>query len=145
MFLSLGSFAKQTQSPAQGQVKFTTKIIKIANVNINAEIAEKENEHSQGLMFRQKLKEGRGMLFVFKDEQSRTFWMKNTFIPLSIGFFDSKKKLIDIQDMEPMKSEMDTDIKTYTSAGPAQFALEVPVGWFSRHKIKVGAQLEISK
>ncbi len=69
--------------------------------------------------------------------------MKNTFIPLSIGFFDSQKTLVDIQDMEPVKSEMDQNPKSYLSQSPAQFALEVNQGWFAKNKIKIGDRFEI--
>lgn len=69
--------------------------------------------------------------------------MKNTFIPLSIGFFNSKKVLVDIQDMEPAKSEMDQNPKSYLSRSPAQYALEVNQGWFQKNKIKLGDRFEL--
>ena len=78
------------------------------------------------------------MLFIFPDEQPRSFWMKNTFVPLSIGYFNAKKELIDMIDMEPAQSEMQNQFPTYASKGPAQYALEVPKGWFLKNKIKIG-------
>lgn len=130
---------------AWSKVTFPRQTIKVGNISVNAEIASTDAQHEQGLMFRQTLKEGRGMLFVFNEAQLRTFWMKNTFIPLSIGFFDSNKKLIDIQEMEPAKSEIDANIKTYTSSAPAQYVLEAPKGWFVRHKINKGEVLKLQK
>jgi uncharacterized membrane protein (UPF0127 family) len=67
--------------------------------------------------------------------------MKNTFVPLSIAYFDKNKKLINVLDMTPVTSEMQNPTETYSSAGPAQYALEMPQGWFERNKIKPGAIL----
>lgn len=122
-------------------VQFGKKKIKVGGVPLTVEIADTPEKTSRGLMFRQKLDEGTGMLFIFPDEEIRSFWMKNTFIPLSIGFFDSGKKLVDIQDMKPVKSELESNPPSYLSAAPARYALEVPKGWFKKKKIKLGAEL----
>lgn len=92
-------------------------------------------------MFRKSLKEGEGMLFIFPDEQLRTFWMKNTYIDLSIAYFDKKKKLINTIDMKATKPEGETNYPIYPSEKPAKYALEVPKGWFLKHKIKPGDKL----
>ncbi len=110
---------------------------------IQAEMAESEAQHEYGLMFRKELGPKEGMLFVFKDELIRSFWMKNTIINLSIGYFNKNKKLIDIQEMKAVTSVLQTDIPTYPSESPAQYALEMPEGWFKKNSIKVGAQLKI--
>lgn len=120
---------------AANNLKFEKRKLQIAGQLLNVEIADNPEKSAQGLMYRKELKDGDGMLFIFPDEQIRSFWMKNTFIPLSIGYFNSKKELIDIQDMEPAGSEMQTQLPTYVSKGPAKYALEVPKGWFSKHKI----------
>jgi uncharacterized membrane protein (UPF0127 family) len=115
--------------------------IQVGPEKIQVELALTPKEQSKGLMFRHELAEESGMLFVFKDERPLNFWMKNTFIPLSIGYFDAKGKLIDIQEMRPVTSEMETP-STYPSHGPASFALEMNPGWFEKHHIKVGALLK---
>lgn len=122
---------------------FPIKQMKISNVTIDVEIADSPRLSARGLMFRQSLPEKNGMLFIFPGQQIQSFWMKNTFIPLSIGFFDAKKTLVDIQDMEPVKSEMDQNPKSYLSRSPAQYALEVNKGWFVRNKIKIGDRFEL--
>ena len=118
-------------------VEFKTKRLSLGKQTLTVELAETEEQTAQGLMFRKELKEGTGMLFIFPSEELRSFWMKNTFVPLSIGFFNAKKELIDIQDMTPAASEMQTNFPSYQSKGPAQYALEVPKGWFAKHKIKL--------
>ncbi|MEQ1723620.1 MAG: DUF192 domain-containing protein [Pseudobdellovibrio sp.] len=113
------------------------------NKTLNVEIAETEQQHAHGLMFREKLGKDEGMLFVFPNEQPRDFWMKNTLINLDIGYFDKNKKLIDIQQMKAVTSILQTDLPSYPSKGPAQFALELPQGWFSKNKFPVGTLLKV--
>lgn len=120
-------------------IQFSKKKIKIDKQILTVEVAENEEQHQQGLMHRQKLEPNSGMMFVFPDEEIRSFWMKNTYVDLSIGFFDKNRKLIDIQDMKST-TMMQKEFPSYQSAGPAQFALEVPQGWFHKKGIKKGAK-----
>lgn len=122
---------------------FEKKIVTIEKHKIKVEIADTDERHQLGLMFRSKLDADAGMLFIFQNEAPRSFWMKNTFIPLDIGFFDRNKVLIDIQTMEPTASMMEENPPSYFSAGPAQFALEVRKEWFKNNKIKVGAKFSL--
>ncbi len=117
------------------QVHFEKRKLKLGNQILEIEIADNQERSARGLMYRTVLAEGKGMLFVFPDEQIRSFWMKNTFIPLAIGYFNAKKELIDVQEMAATQSEMQKDYPTYVSKEPAKFALEVPSGWFTKHKI----------
>ncbi len=125
---------------AQG-IQFNKETIKINNIPILVEIADTDAKQQLGLMFRRELKDGEGMLFVFKNEQPRTFWMKNTFIDLSIAFANKNKIIISILDMQATKPEGQTYYPQYHSEGPAKYALEVPKGWFAKHKIRVGDKL----
>lgn len=134
-YLSLTLLFFSLSLPTHADVSFQKKKIKIGGQILTVEIADTPEKSARGLMFRRELPPGNGMLFVFQDEQVRSFWMKNTFIPLSIGFFNKKKELIDIQEMAPVQSEMQMDLPTYASKGPAQYVLEVPKGWFSQNKI----------
>ena len=109
----------------------------IGRDTVSVELARTPGEREQGLMNREALPEGRGMLFIFPDAQYRSFWMRNTFIPLDIAYIDENLRIIDIQFMEPETED------PHPSAQPAMFALEVPEGWFARVGIEVGAQLQL--
>ncbi|OQW47816.1 MAG: hypothetical protein A4S09_14700 [Proteobacteria bacterium SG_bin7] len=117
------------------EVKFEKKRIKIGTATLTVEIADTPERLNRGLMDRQKMGEDEGMLFIFSEEDIRHFWMKNTYIPLSIGFFSKDKKLVDVQDMDAVRSAVEIP-KNYSSKKPAKYALEVNQGWFSRHKIR---------
>lgn len=101
---------------------------------VRAEVARTPEQRERGLMYRESLNPGQGMLFVFPDAQIRSFWMRNTFIPLDIAYLDESLRIVDIQAMEP------EDENTYPSSRPAMFALEVPRGWFDQTGIGVGAE-----
>jgi uncharacterized membrane protein (UPF0127 family) len=124
---------------AEASPNLPRKRISIGGKIIMVEIADDEASRSHGLMFRQALPDNTGMLFIFEQEQQLAFWMKNTLIPLSIGYFDDKKTLIDIKEMIPAVAG-ELRPKTYVSAKPALYALEVPKGWFARNKVELGSK-----
>jgi uncharacterized protein len=113
--------------------------IQINDARLIVERAETEEAQAQGLMNRLILPEGTGMLFIFDEPEILSFWMKNTLIPLSIGFFDENRCLINIENMDPPKNG---SLPTYKSQKPARYALEVPQGWFERHHIHPPMQFE---
>ena len=121
-------------------VSFPKRTIHVGSRAIEAEIADTPDARERGLMFRTKLQDNHGMLFVFDREFPLSFWMKNTLIPLSIGFFDDGKRLIDVQEMSPAATG-DLAPPSYRSAKPAMYALEMPKGWFKSKGVKLGARL----
>ena len=96
------------------------------------EIRDTEKEREIGLMFTDKLIENCGMLFIFENERQHSFWMKNTKIPLSIAFINSKRIIVDIKDMEPMTENI------HISRFSSLYALEVNKGWFNKHNVVIG-------
>jgi uncharacterized membrane protein (UPF0127 family) len=104
------------------------------SVEVLVEVADEPDEQAKGLMNRTALGEDRGMLFVFPSEEERSFWMKNTLIPLSIAYIDAEGRIVDIQDMKAL----DDDPPHYVSAEPAQYALEVNKGFFDGRGVEVG-------
>ncbi|MCL2481460.1 MAG: DUF192 domain-containing protein [Spirochaetaceae bacterium] len=107
--------------------------IVIINENrLNIEIAETEKQRSLGLMHRKNLDKDSGMLFVFENDRILSFWMKDTYIPLSIAFISSDGVIKEIRDMTPLSLES-IDSKNYV-----RYALEVNKGYFQEKNIMVG-------
>lgn len=108
-------------------------------IQLNVEIADSTEERAKGLMEREKLPDGQGMLFVFTEEGQRVFWMKNTLIPLDLVFFNKDKEIVSVvQEMEPCKT---AECPRYESGAPAMYALELPAGFVAKHKIALGDKL----
>ena len=103
---------------------------------LHAEIAATFETRMKGLMHRFSLKPDHGMLFVFREPQQQAFWMRNTFVALSIAYVDSKGRILNIEDMAPQSES------THPSNGPAQYALEMKKGWFRERRIAAGAAVD---
>ena len=116
--------------------------IRLNDQVLDVEIASTEEQRTRGLMERQTLPDGSGMLFIYPKPQTLSFWMKNTTIPLSIGFFDEERCLINIEQMDPPKG---SELRIYKSKKSAQYALEVPQGWFEIHCIQPKMYFEWEK
>ena len=103
---------------------------------VTAEVAATVPSRTIGLMRRFSLLPDHGMLFVFDEPQPLAFWMKNTYIPLSIAFIGRDGRILNIEDMAP-QTEM-----THDSRGPAMYALEMKKGWFTQFGIGAGDRVE---
>jgi len=115
-----------------------TITIRVGNAALVVEVARTPEARQLGLMYRQRLPEDMGMLFVFDTVGIYPFWMKNTHIPLSIAFITADGRIVDIQDMEPLS------LTLHFPSQPIRFALEVNRSWFTRHGVKVGDTVRIS-
>ena len=112
--------------------------ISIEKENLCVELAISQREKSKGLMYRKDLSNTDGMLFIWKNEDKRCMWMKNTYIPLDLGFFREDLTLIEVRDLYPRSLE------SVCSSEPAKYALELPKGWFTSHNIKNNSKLVIN-
>lgn len=108
----------------------------IAGHTLSAEVAATSEQRQTGLMYRFSLPADSGMLFVFPAPQQLSFWMRNTYVPLSIAYIDGDGKILNIEDMAPQ------DERSKWSAGPALYALEMKRGWYAQHGIRAGAKVE---
>lgn len=107
-------------------------------IKLNVEIADENQERQKGMMFREKLDENSGMLFVFDEEGNRTFWMKNTMISLDMIFIDKNFRIIDIKNAVPCDAE---PCVLYKSSMPALYVLEVNSNFSAKNNVKVGDKI----
>jgi len=106
----------------------------INNHIFNLETAITPLEKSLGLMHRSHLNNKTGMLFIFDDNKPRSFWMKNTLIPLDLIFINDNYQIIDIKhNFQPCIIE---PCKSYTSKEPAMYVLEINGGLAKELNIK---------
>ncbi len=104
-----------------------------------AELAVTPEEQSLGLMFRQSLDPDKGMLFIFEGDGPRSFWMRNTYIPLDLIFINSGNEVIHVHHSAKPKDET-----SILSGSPAQYVLEVKAGRAKACGIRKGTKLTIA-
>ena len=114
-----------------------TVLVVFGSDTVRAELADTPETRGQGLMYRDAVPDGTGMLFVWDAEGERSIWMQNTYVALDVAFIDRNFRIVDIQQMEPQT----TDI--HDGASPAMFALEVRQGWFAERGIAVGDRCQL--
>jgi len=139
LFTALGVKAKDLKP----EIKFESAQIQVGSKKITVELAESPLQHEKGLMYREALEKDKGMLFIFDREQTLSFWMKNTYVDLSIAYINQKLKIVDIQEMKATSPLEVTEPSTYPSKKPAMYALEMPKGWFKASNIKVGQSIKL--
>ena len=114
--------------------------VELKGKRFTVEIADDPAEREQGLMFRDELATGHGMLFLHDAEEPQAYWMKNTRIPLDILYFDDARKLVSQQRDVPPCSLGDA-CPPYPSNAPARYVLELNAGEAARLKLREGAEL----
>ncbi|MDC7126414.1 MAG: DUF192 domain-containing protein [Spirochaetales bacterium] len=112
--------------------KLDTKVVTINGINIDAEIADTQEARQTGLMNRKSMEDNHGMLFIFDRDQKLSFWMKNTYIPLSVAYVSSEGVIMEIHDMHP------ESLRPVDSVNSVRYALEMNQGWFEKNHIEPG-------
>ena len=102
---------------------------------ISVEIADTPYLRNKGLMFRNNLGLHEGMLFVFPRPEQLSFWMKDTYIPLSIAFISESGIVVNVSNMTP------GTLQNTLSSGPAVYALEMKQGEFEKIGLKAGKKI----
>ena len=109
----------------------------INNIKLELESACTLKQLEQGLMFRNSLDKNKGMIFIFPEKNHYNFWMKNTYIPLSIAFLDDNLKIIDIKEMKAL------DLTQTGTNEKFKYAIEMNSNWFYNNNVKIGDKLII--
>jgi len=135
LFVLVLAMVSTAAAPAQG-AELPTITLAIDGQKLMAEIAATPEDRATGLMHRFSLRPDHGMLFVFERPEPQSFWMKNTYIPLSIAFIGADGRILNIDDMAPQTET------PHGSKGPAMFALEMRRGWFAERGIRAGDRVE---
>jgi len=153
LFLSLPLFfncknEKNNTSKDKVEINFTkegTLSLKKAGsdsiiTNLDIEFAEDEYETQTGLMYRTKLGTYQGMLFIFPNLQMRSFYMKNTKIPLDIIYIDDKHQIVSFQ-----KNAKPFDETSLPSEAPAKYVLEINAGLSDEWQLEIGDKIDFIK
>lgn len=123
----------------QGELSFISHPGSDTLAMIDIEVADDNQLRARGLMYRRSIPENAGMLFVQGMEETQSFWMKNTYIPLDILFVNANKEIVTIHaNTTPLKEW------NYASTKPALYVVEVNAGFSNRHGIGTGDRIEFT-
>ena len=113
--------------------------VEVGGQRYTVEIADDDEERRQGLMFRDELASDHGMLFIWRRAQPRSFWMRNTRIPLDIVYIGPDRRIVGWSlDTPPCRT---TRCPGYPSGAPAQYVLEVNAGEMERLGVEIGDEV----
>ena len=135
-FLMLALVALAFAAPPLAAAELVTTTLTIGTHTLTAEVATTPAQMQTGLMNRFSLKPDHGMLFVYERPQPLSFWMRNTYIALSIAFISADGTILNIEDMQPQTDD------PHWSKGAALYALEMKKGWFAERGILPGTSVK---
>lgn len=104
---------------------------------VEVEVAATHDARTRGLMWRTELAAGKGMLFLFPEEEMQSFWMRNTLISLDMIFINTGMKVAGIVERAEPRT-----LSARSVGAPSQFVLEVPGGWSQSVGVKKGSTVE---
>ncbi len=122
---------------AQGKPQLDLPKIKLsAGMHlIDTQVAATTDQRATGLMFRQEMPQGEGMLFVFEEATPQCFWMKNTLLPLTAAFITDDGTIVNLANMKPQTTD------SHCSAKPVRYVLEMNLGWVEKKGLKAGTKI----
>ena len=130
--LALGLFAVRASGCRASDSGLPVIKLQVGAHTVHAEIASTEAQRARGLMYRRKMGKNDGMLFVYPRPEPLSFWMKNTYLPLTIAYIDKRGKIVHLEDMQPHTTA------SHPSPKPVPYALEMNQGWFEKNGVNVG-------
>jgi len=117
--------------------------VEVGGERFTVEIADDDAERARGLMFRDKLAPGTGMLFIHESQGPLSYWMMNTRIPLDILYFDADRRLVSQSRATP-PCPPGQPCPAYPSRAPARYVLELNAGEAARLGLELGDEMHFS-
>ena len=125
----------ETAFKSQGLLSFSSPGGKVLTA-IELEIVDGDIDRQIGMMYREEMAENQGMLFIFDNEKPRSFWMKNTEIPLDIIFVNTAYEIVTISKYAESLAQVH-----YTSEEPSRYVVEVNAGFTDKFGISTGDKI----
>ena len=137
--LGLACIACQpTGAPSEPINSQTYFPIPVGGIELQLQLALKPAEQQKGLMHRESLDKDHGMMFLFDRPDKRGFWMRNTRIPLDIGYFDSNGQLLEVHKLFPFD-----ETSVNSRSHEVLIAVETNQGWYAANDIQVGDRIDM--
>jgi uncharacterized membrane protein (UPF0127 family) len=134
------SAPSQNANPGRPQPRLPVLKLWLGAHEISAELAATPKQHEMGMMFRTKMEDMEGMLFIFPRAEQRAFWMKNTTVPLDVAYVAPDGVIREIHPLHPLNEN-----PVPSQSADIQYVLEMNQGWFSNRNVSVGMEIRTEK
>lgn len=108
------------------------------------DVADTEKSREIGLSGRASLAENTGMVFLFDQPSTPTFWMKGMKFPIDIIFLNNKKIVTIYKNVKPPKTTTEIPTSYYTPTSPSDTVIELKAGASDKYKLKTGDSIKLS-
>jgi uncharacterized protein len=133
--LAIASALPAARADDEPQTTLPRVKLSVGLYQIDAQVAQSNEQRMVGLMFRKEMPQHEGMLFIFEQPSMQCFWMKNTLLPLTAAFVSDDGTIVNLVDMKPQTTDSHCSLK------PVRYVLEMNQGWFAKKGIKAGTKL----
>ena len=127
-------------APSNGSANVSAVFLAEDNTTVSLEVANDPDERARGLMYRRSLDRNHGMVFVYEDAAPRTFWMKNTYVPLDMIFVSADGTVLNVEHATPQPNASGGELARYHSEGEAKYVVEMPRGFANRTGVEQGTR-----
>jgi uncharacterized protein len=127
-----------TPGEAAGTVEYRLEPAEGDPVTVRLEVAADPATRARGLMEREEVPPGTGMVFLYPRDVAEAYWMKNTLVPLSIAFVAADGRVVSVAEMTPCKAD---PCPSYAPAGPYRYAVELAAGSFADAGVGPGSRV----
>lgn len=127
-----------TPGEAPGTVQYRLEPADGDPVTVRLEVAADPATRARGLMEREEVPPGTGMVFLYPRDVAEAYWMKNTLVPLSIAFVAADGRVVSVHEMTPCKAD---PCPSYAPAGPYRYAVELAAGSFAAAGVGPGSRV----
>jgi uncharacterized membrane protein (UPF0127 family) len=126
--------------PTRAQARLQTIKLLIGSKEVTAELAVTAEQVQTGMMFRTSMAADDGMLFVFGQPHQASFWMKNTYVPLTTAYIDPEGVIRELHEFHPTN-----EVSVVAGISDVQYVLEMNRGWFKSNNIAIGTRIATEK
>lgn len=139
---SLPACAQEPTIPYAAPRAANTLVMLPDGSTVHVELATTDAQREYGLMGRTILPEGRGMLFVHKEDTEHGYWMYHCRIPLDIVWMDQSHRIVEMSPNTPPCRGKADSCPTYGGHEPSEYVLELPAGSIKEHHLALGQMIE---
>lgn len=107
---------------------------------VRAEVMTHDKDMMRGMMFRDSLPEGNGMLFIHPAPGKYAYWMYQVKVPLDIIWMDARGRVVEIVENAPPCKAAASECMNLKHGGnqEAMVVLELPGGYGRKHGVAIG-------